>query len=149
MGKINKNSIELIINNGENHYSNLSGKKVTKFKGKRNYLTIFKKIFDLTEKNLYKQSFIKTKQWIKFKKKMIKHYSNLIIDLRDNPGGNFLSVYPLSQYLISKPIIAGIFPNQKWYKQYDRSPNQGEYPLFTEFSGETIEANSYLIPKPI
>jgi len=220
-GKINGDKIKLIINTNNNQKSHLSGIKVTGFHANRNYLEIFNQIFKLTEDNIYQQSFIKTKQWLKFKKKMLKHaakikddlelqiafyaivrdfpfshyqlikkpyesidttnqptsnyaklveidkktvvldidyfkgtkqsmldlikqiddkqYRNLIIDLRDNPGGNFLTAYPLSQYLIAKPIIAGIFPNQKWYKQHDRAPNHEEYSQFSEFSGGTTE----------
>ena len=68
-----------------------------------------------------------------------KQYKNLIIDLRNNPGGNFLSANPLAQYLISEPIIAGIFPNQNWYKSHNRAPSVDEYNQFSEFSGGTME----------
>ena len=68
-----------------------------------------------------------------------KKYSNLIIDLRNNPGGNHLSAFPLAEYIIDKPIIAGVFPNKNWYKEFERIPNKKDYSKFTEFSGGTMK----------
>ncbi|MCF6288866.1 MAG: S41 family peptidase [Proteobacteria bacterium] len=221
-GEINENSIQIILNYSKSKQTILNGTKVASFRPKRNYTKVFQQIFALTEKNLYQQSFLKSKHWIKFKKKMLeiapgitddlelqiafyayvrnfpfshyqlikkphevaaknaandssiqyaklteidaktvvldidqfkgskqsmddfiaqietKEYQNLIIDLRDNPGGNFISMHPLAQYLISKPLIAGVFPNQRWYKERDGIPNKEDYILFSEFSGGTM-----------
>lgn len=218
-GEINEKSIQIIINISQSKQSILHGTKVTSFQAKRNYTDIFHQIFALTEKNIYQQSFIKSRKWLSFKKRMLKiapkitddlelqiafyayvrdfpfshfqltkkpqetktednsikyaqlteidnqtvvldidqfmgtkqemddlisqieqkKYQNLIIDLRDNPGGNFISVYPLAQYLISKPIIAGVFPNQRWYKEYGSTPKKEDYFLFFEFSTGTMD----------
>lgn len=62
-------------------------------------------------------------------------YYNLIIDLRNNPGGSHMAAFPLVQYIIDKPIIAGVFPNKNWYKAYDRVPTKEDYSKFSEFTG--------------
>ncbi len=78
-----------------------------------------------------------------------KKYRNLIIDLRDNPGGDHLSAFPLAEYIIDKPIISGVFPNNNWYKEFDRLPSKNDYSKFTEFSGGSMNewnekaANNY------
>jgi len=67
-----------------------------------------------------------------------KNYQNLIIDLRNNPGGNHVSAFPLAEYIIDKPIIAGVFPNKNWYSEYNRLPNKNDYSKFSEFTGGTL-----------
>ena len=217
-GTIENDFLILTVEQKDGETFDLRGQKVNEFTSKRDYKNIYQHIFELTEANLYKQDFLKTKKWIKFKRRILKltdnikddlemqiaffaivrefpfshyqlnptmdkkettiqntfaklteinqntvvldidsftgtkqqmldlltqieskKYNNLIIDLRDNYGGNFLSAYPLGQFLIKKPLIAGIFPNQKWYKQYNRAPTQKEYAQFNEFSGGTMQ----------
>ncbi len=217
-GTIENDSLILTVEQKNGKTFDLKGHKVKKFTAKRDYNSIYQHVFELTEDNLYKQDFLKTKKWMKFKKRILKltrnikddlemqiaffaivrefpfshyqlnpigdkketttqntfaklteinkntvvlaidsftgtkqqmqdlleqiqtkNYSNLIIDLRNNYGGNFLSAYPLGQFLISKPLIAGIFPNQKWYKQHNRAPTHEEYAQFNEFSDGTMQ----------
>jgi len=218
-GEINQDSLTLKVKEKNDTFLHLTGHKVTDTLPKRDYVNIYKHIFELTEKNLYKQNFIKTKEWVKFKQQLLKlaskikddlemqiafyalvrefpfshyqlnpnltkpskktksnnfaklteintntvvldidsftgtkqqmvdlleqvkrkKYKNLIIDLRDNYGGNFLSAYPLGQFLIEEPFIAGVFPNQKWYRQHNRIPTLEEYSQFSEFSDGTME----------
>ncbi len=68
-----------------------------------------------------------------------KKYQNLIIDLRNNSGGNHLSAFPLAEYVIDKPTISGVFPNKNWYKEFGRIPTQKDYANFTSFSGGSMD----------
>ena len=216
-GEIKNDSILLTIHQQNGSKSKISGIKVDEIKPIRNYKKTFNKIFELTEDFIYNQSFLQSKQWRKFKKRMMKlsnkinddfelqiavaalardfpfsHYyvyktrnenskkaksnfaslkdvnkstcilkinefqgsknemdslisiienkkhENLIIDLRDNPGGHLEAAFPLAEYIIDKPIVAGVFPNKNWYAKYNRIPNKTDYSLFTEFTGGTI-----------
>lgn len=218
-GLIKNDSILITLTEKDNSKTKISGIKIKEIKPIRDYKKIFSEIFALTENNIYNQSFLKSKDWRKFKKRMLKlsskinddlelqiaffalardfpfshyylyksqpknenksdnpnfanineinsktcvlkvksfsgskeqmdsliniidnkKYQNLIIDLRNNPGGNHLSAFPLAEYIIDKPIIAGVFPNKNWYKEFDRTPNQEDYSKFTEFTGGTMK----------
>lgn len=218
-GHIKNDSLFINLTNKDNSKTKIIGVEIVEIKPIRDYKKTFEKIFELTENNIYKQQFLKSKDWKKFKKKMlklserinddlelqiafsafarnfpfshfylyqtkqenkiensnkdfaelneinektcvlkvksfsgskqqmdslisiidIKKYQNLIIDLRDNPGGNHLSAFPLAEYLINKPIIAGVFPNKNWYKEFDRLPNRNDYSKFSEFTGGTFK----------
>ena len=218
-GLIKNDSILITLTKKDSTETKISGIKIKEIKPIRDYKKTFNEIFTLTENNIYNQSFLKSKDWRKFKKRMLKlssginddlelqiafsafardfpfshyylyksqpesdnksgnpnfadisevnsetcvlkvksfsgskrqmdsliniidnkKYQNLIIDLRNNPGGNHLSAFPLAEYIIDKPIIAGVFPNKNWYKEFDRTPNQEDYSKFTEFSGGTMD----------
>ncbi|EGV42511.1 hypothetical protein BZARG_2203 [Bizionia argentinensis JUB59] len=217
-GLIKNDSILITLIEKDSSETKISGIRIKEIKPIRDYKKTFNQIFTLTENNIYNQSFLKSKDWRKFKKRMLKlsgdinddlelqiafsafardfpfshyylyksqpendkgssnpnfaniseinsetcvlkvksfsgskgqmdslisvienkKYRNLIIDLRDNPGGNHLSAFPLAEYIIDKPIIAGVFPNKNWYKEFDRIPNKVDYSKFTEFSGGTM-----------
>lgn len=217
-GIIKNNSLFITLTNKDKTKTELIGTKIDKIKPIRDYKKTFNEIFEITENNIYNQKFIKSKQWEKFKKKMLKisdkinddlelqiafsaitrefpfshyylyqkksknksieinndfaelkemnkntvllkiksfsgskqqmdslisiidnkNYQNLIIDLRNNPGGNHVSAYPLAEYIIDKPIIAGVFPNKNWYSEYNRLPNKNDYSKFSEFTGGTL-----------
>lgn len=216
---INNNSILITTKENNRSETNISGIRVEEIKPLRDYKKTFNEIFKVTENNIYNRSFLKSKDWKKFKKRMLKlsseinddlelqiafsafardfpfshyylyksqsesnsessntafanlreinsktcvlkvksfagskeemdslinvidnkKYQNLIIDLRNNSGGNHLSAFPLAEYIIDKPIIAGVFPNKNWYKEFDRTPNKADYTKFTEFSGGTLD----------
>jgi hypothetical protein len=217
-GLIKNDSILITLTNKNGSKTKISGIRIKEIKPIRDYAKTFNEIFKLTENNIYNQSFLRSKDWRKFKKRMNniserinddlelqiafsafardfpfshynlykaslknntentnadfakineinsktcvlkvksfsgskeqmeslicvidnKNYQNLIIDLRDNPGGNHLSAFPLAEYIIDKPIVAGVFPNKNWYKEFDRIPNKEDYSKFTEFSGGTM-----------
>ena len=69
----------------------------------------------------------------------LKKYQNLIIDLRNNGGGSFETASPLGNFISSKPLIAGFFPNNNWYKLHDRYPTLADTSLFSSFNNGTIE----------
>jgi hypothetical protein len=218
-GLIKDDTLKITLTNKDSTETKINGIRIQEIKPIRDYKSTFNKIFEITENNIYNQSFLKSKDWRKFKKRMNnisgrindnlelqiafsafarefpfshyylykssstnqiesnnanfaeikeinsktcvlkvksfsgsrkqmdslisiienKKYSNLIIDLRNNPGGNHLSAFPLAEYLIDKPIIAGVFPNKNWYKEFERIPNKKDYSKFTEFSGGTMK----------
>jgi hypothetical protein len=214
-GLIKNDSLQITLTNKDSTETKVNGIRIKEIKPIRDYKKTFNEIFTLTENHIYNQSFLKSKDWRKFKKRMYniserinddlelqiafsafarnfpfshyslskskttnkttninkdfaeireinsktcvlkvksfsgsrkqmdslisiidnKKYSNLIIDLRNNPGGNHLSAFPLAEYIIDKPIIAGVFPNKNWYKKFDRTPNLEDYSKFKEFNG--------------
>ncbi|PZD77114.1 S41 family peptidase [Mesonia sp. K7] len=217
-GEIKSDSIVISIPQENGTMTTISGIKVERIKPMRNYKKTFEKIFELTEAHLYHQAFLQTKDWKKFKNKMIalsdkinddlelqialaafardfpfthyyihktsentqqaatsdfatlkkidnhtgmlnikgfygtkkemdslinliaqENFKNLIIDLRNNPGGHLEAAFPLAEYLIDQPIVAGVFPNKNWYAAFNRVPTQTDYSKFTEFTGGTLE----------
>ena len=64
------------------------------------------------------------------------NYQNLIIDLRNNRGGNIESALALASHLIKKPLYGGYFITQKWYKDNISSiPNKintSDFPIFSK-----------------
>ncbi len=79
--EIKDDSIHITLINDKNFRSQISGAKVNKIIPVRNYKNIFEKLFDLTEKNIYNQSFLKTKTWKNFKKRMLKISNDVKDDL--------------------------------------------------------------------
>jgi len=71
-----------------------------------------------------------------------KAYSNLIIDLRDNPGGNFESTSLIANFMTDKVFISGFFPTRKWYEEYNRLPNRNDIDKFNMINGDTIQTHS-------
>lgn len=216
-GKVEHDSIVITIPQKNGSKSVISGVKVDSITPFRNYKKTFESIFTVTEDHLYRQSFLQSGDWKKFKKKMIalsdkmnddlelqiaiaalardfpfshyyvhqtkvqkqtkttsdfatikeidnhtcvlkikgfygtkedmdslitiieqKNFKNLIIDLRDNPGGHLEAAFPLAEYIIDTSIVAGVFPNKNWYAEFNRIPNKNDYDLFTEFTGGTL-----------
>lgn len=68
-----------------------------------------------------------------------KKYDNLIIDLRDNPGGDFATALPLANFLTNKELISGFFPNKKWYLENNRLPNKNDISAFNIFTEGTFK----------
>ena len=71
-----------------------------------------------------------------------KAYSNLIIDLRDNPGGNYESPSLIANFMTDKVFISGFFPNRKWYEEYNRQPNKNDIDKFNMIIGDSVQTNS-------
>lgn len=68
-----------------------------------------------------------------------KQYKHLVVDLRDNLGGNFETALPLANFLTNKELVSGFFPNRKWYEENDRLPNKGDIIGFNIFKEGTFE----------
>jgi len=64
------------------------------------------------------------------------NYKNLIIDLRNNYGGNIESALTLVSHIIDKPLHGGYFITQKWHrKNNNKIPNKlntRSFPVFSE-----------------
>jgi hypothetical protein len=71
-----------------------------------------------------------------------KSYSNLVIDLRDNPGGNFEPASLIADFLTDKVFISGFFPNRKWYEENNRYPNKNDIDKFYMINGDTVQTHS-------
>lgn len=71
-----------------------------------------------------------------------KAYSNLIIDLRENPGGYFEPAFLVANFLTDKELISGFFPSRKWYEEYDRLPNKDDIDMFHCINGDSIQTYS-------
>lgn len=71
-----------------------------------------------------------------------KGYSNLVIDLRDNAGGNFKSALLVANFLTDKEFISGFFPNRNWYQEYDRLPNKNDIDNFSIINGDSTQTDS-------
>ena len=59
-----------------------------------------------------------------------KSYKNLIIDLRDNPGGTIEPAFLIGNFFTDKEIISGFFPNRKWYEDFNRLPDKNDIKYF-------------------
>lgn len=70
-----------------------------------------------------------------------KDYSNLIVDLRNNPGGSVEAGMTFASKVIDSNLIGGYFLTQKWFNENDNLPNEIELSYFPVFS----EANYDLI----
>ena len=60
----------------------------------------------------------------------LKDYKNLIIDLRDNPGGHIEPAFLIGNFLTDKQIINGFFPKRKWYEEFNRLPEKNDLGFF-------------------
>ncbi|HDO26552.1 MAG TPA: hypothetical protein ENH02_00400, partial [Bacteroidetes bacterium] len=56
-----------------------------------------------------------------------KHYENMIVDLRNNSGGGINSAIPFGQYLTTKPLDAGVFLTNKWFREHSDKPDRETY----------------------
>lgn len=70
-----------------------------------------------------------------------KNYQNLIIDLRNNPGGSVEMAMPLASYLAKDDLYGGVFLTRKWFENHKELPKNEDYndfPHFTEASFDLI-----------
>ncbi|MCB0807494.1 MAG: hypothetical protein KDC05_17000, partial [Bacteroidales bacterium] len=51
------------------------------------------------------------------------NYKNLVIDLRENPGGGLNSAIPFGQYLAPEKLDAGVFLTNKWFLKHPGIPD--------------------------
>ena len=71
-----------------------------------------------------------------------KKYKNLIIDLRDNPGGYFEPASLIANFITDEVFISGFFPTRKWHEEYNRLPNRNDIEKFNMINGDTVQTNS-------
>ncbi len=100
-GLIKEDSLLLTILNKNGSKTELKGSKVDNIKPIRDYATTFREIFELTEQHVYKAKFINTKQWRKFKKRMLRLSPNIQDDLELQTAVMALArEFPFSHYYI-------------------------------------------------
>jgi hypothetical protein len=64
-------------------------------------------------------------------------YNNLIIDLRDNGGGNLEGPLALGRFLTQEPIDAGYYLTRKWFENHNQLPSPmevQEMPFLQDFT---------------
>lgn len=64
---------------------------------------------------------------------------NLIIDLRNNAGGDFEGAMRITQYLISKPIYGGIMLSQVYWNKNNMPPALDDYKNFKPMNNANYE----------
>jgi hypothetical protein len=68
-------------------------------------------------------------------------YQNLIVDLRNNPGGNIEAALSFATSVVDTTFYGGVFLTQKWFNKHNKPPTVENYPDFSHFT----EANNDLI----
>ena len=68
-------------------------------------------------------------------------YKNLIVDLRNNPGGNIEAALSFATSVVDTTFYGGVFLTQKWFNEHKQPPTVENYPEFPHFT----EANNDLI----
>ncbi|UTW62381.1 hypothetical protein KFE98_20645 [bacterium SCSIO 12741] len=68
-------------------------------------------------------------------------YQNLIVDLRENPGGTVEAGLTFANRMVDSSYYGGVFLTRKWFEKHEQVPSQSDYTLLPEFS----EANFDLI----
>jgi hypothetical protein len=63
-----------------------------------------------------------------------KGYENLIVDLRNNGGGNIESGLTFAERLVDSTFYGGVFLTQKWFNAHKQLPDISDYPKFTQLS---------------
>lgn len=63
-----------------------------------------------------------------------KGYKNLIVDLRDNPGGSVEAGMAFARNVVDTTMIGGVFLTQKWFNNHSNIPTENEYNQFPTFS---------------
>lgn len=66
-------------------------------------------------------------------------YENLIIDLRNNTGGNLEGPIVLGKFLTQQPIDAGVYLTRKWYDTHNRLATPEEIQTFPFLKDMTYE----------
>jgi len=70
-----------------------------------------------------------------------KNYQNLIVDLRNNPGGSVEAGMAFATNIVDSTFYGGVFLTQKYFNRLDSLPAISDYNKFPVFT----EANSQLI----
>ena len=71
------------------------------------------------------------------------NYRNLIVDLRNNGGGNVAAGISFATSIVDNTFYGGVFLTQKWFNQHNKPPtveNYPEFPHFTEANNDLIRA---------
>lgn len=77
-----------------------------------------------------------------------KNYQNLIIDLRNNPGGTIEAGLQFATYMFPKEVNGGIFLTRRWYNKHEAPPAPKDYakhPYFSKMNFKVIQ--QYMLQK--
>jgi hypothetical protein len=71
---------------------------------------------------------------------ILKHgYSNLVVDLRGNPGGTVEAGMAFASRVTDSAYYGGIFLTQKWFNHHSDLPRSEEYEKFPHFSAANFD----------
>ncbi len=76
-------------------------------------------------------------------------YKNLIIDLRNNPGGTLDAAVPLVQYLSSSMMHGGYFISRAWFTNHKDYPTLQQLQLFTPLQDPSYQGFTKKMKKGI
>jgi hypothetical protein len=68
-----------------------------------------------------------------------KSFANLIVDLRDNPGGSVAAGMTFASNVVDSSYYGGVFLTQKWFNAHDKLPTVKEYSAFPHFSAANFD----------
>lgn len=68
-----------------------------------------------------------------------KGYENLIVDLRDNPGGSVEAGMAFAKNIAANEFYGGVFLTQKWFNSHSGLPSQAEYSTFKSFTASSYD----------
>jgi hypothetical protein len=68
-----------------------------------------------------------------------KGYKNLIVDLRDNPGGTVEAGMQFAKNIADTTFYGGIFLTQKWFSTHKAPPALSEYSKFQNFTDANFD----------
>lgn len=68
-----------------------------------------------------------------------KGYKNLIVDLRNNPGGSVEAGMAFATYLTDTPFYGGIFLTQQYFNKHKTLPTTADYNRFPHFSAANFD----------
>ncbi|MBN2521608.1 MAG: hypothetical protein JXB17_13935 [Bacteroidales bacterium] len=68
-----------------------------------------------------------------------KDYKNLIVDLRDNPGGSIEAGMAFASRVFDTSFYGGVFLTQKWFAKNSNPPSIDKYDSFPHFSAANYD----------
>ncbi|MDR2979952.1 MAG: hypothetical protein LBV02_05895 [Bacteroidales bacterium] len=66
-------------------------------------------------------------------------YKNLIVDLRDNPGGSVEAGMAFATSVADSTFYGGVFLTQKWFNKHNQPPTMESYPTFSHFTDASFD----------
>jgi hypothetical protein len=67
-----------------------------------------------------------------------REYKNLIVDLRDNPGGTVEAGMAFATSIANTTFYGGVFLTQKWFNAHSNLPSLNDYSMFPSFTASSF-----------